>query len=182
MLSQSSVEPEYQLNATRGVRLDDLRFPFPSHWRTVRGIQRLSTSKDTGLTSHPELRLKAEQLFGIQMTPDSSGAVTINLSMDFGPTVPSLEPNWVELGRVYLEACGVGPSLARSMFRMPNYQWKLGETASALGVRPRSLQMALFREGYSFDATLRRCRRLHTLLEQGDPIAGLRVARGCCAD
>ncbi len=179
MLSENNFDPEYQLNATRSVRLDDLRVPFPSHWRTVRGTQRLSTSNDIDLTLHSEWHLRAEQLFAIQMTPDSSGAVTVNVSMDLGPTMPGLGPDWVELARVFKEACGVGPALARSMFKTPAYKWALDETAATLGARPRSLQMALFREGYSFNATLRRCRRLHALFEGGDTIAGLRVVRAC---
>jgi hypothetical protein len=123
------------------------------------------------------VRLKAEQLFGIHMTPDSSGAVTINLAIDVGQTTRRPEPDWAELARVYLEARGFGQALAQSMFKNPLYPWNLGQTASALGAQPRSLQMALFREGYSFDAALRRCRRLHTLLEEGDAVAGLKVMR-----
>jgi hypothetical protein len=175
MLSRSGFELNYQLSAMRNVRIGDLRFPFPSRWRAVRGTQRVSTSNDTGLPAHSEVRIKAEQLFDIHMTPDSSGAVTTHLTIDLGPITLRSEPDWDELGRAYPFTRGFGMVLARSMFQIPVYPWNLRETASALRTQPRSLQMTLFREGYSFDAALRRCRRLNVLLEEGNVIAGLRV-------
>ncbi|AFT90175.1 hypothetical protein LMG9964_06248 [Paraburkholderia phenoliruptrix] len=173
MRLRSSVELEYQLSATRSVRIDNLRFPFPLRWRAVRGRFRLSTARNAGDTTRSEVRLRAEQLFDICMTPDSSGAVTTNLAIDFGPFRPRLEPDWDELGRVYPYSRGFGLALVRSMFQSPYFPWDLRETAWALRTPPRSLQMTLFREGYSFDAALRRCRQLNTLLEKGDTMTGL---------
>ncbi|SIT41411.1 conserved hypothetical protein [Paraburkholderia ribeironis] len=175
MQARNSFELEYQLSATRSVQLNDLRFPFPSHWRAVRGTQRLSTASNAGLSLHSEARVRAEQLIDIFMTPDTSGGVTTHLTIDFGPMTPRPDPDWDELGRVYHHARGFGLALARSMFQTPYYPWKLHETASALGTLPRSLQKTLFRECYSFDAALRRCRRLNGLLEEGNSSAGLRV-------
>jgi hypothetical protein len=175
--SRSGHELAYQLNATRSVQIEGLRLPFPSHWRSVRGTQRLTTSNDARLESASDVRVKAEQLFGLHMTPDSSGAVTVDLVIDVGLTLPRAEPDWTELARVFLKTRGFGPALARSMFQLPFYPWKLGETAAALGTQPRSLQMTLFREGYSFDAALRRCRRLHILLDGGHSVSGLKVMR-----
>jgi hypothetical protein len=168
---------QYQLNAMRSVRIDGLRIPFPSYWCAVRGTQRLSTSNDIRLSTHPDAFVRAEQLFAIHMTPDSSGAVTINLTIDIGPSRSRLEPDWDQLRRAYLYGRDFGPALVQSMFQMPRYAWRLGEVAAALEAPPRSLQMTLFREGYSFDAALRRCRRLHMLLEAGNEVVGLKIER-----
>lgn len=112
--------------------------------------------------------IRHEEMFDVHMMPDETGAVTGRLEIDLMLRNKQSEPDWHSLALSY--ACngrGFGLALTQSMFASPSYPWTLESLAARLGARPRAIQMALFRESYSFDAALRRCRSLHTLLRAG---------------
>ncbi|WP_321897430.1 hypothetical protein [Burkholderia cepacia] len=159
----------YQFIATRVVELKELRFPFPLKWHPVRGIHHLSTGCGEALIRRDSyINIRPEELFDVQMTPDETGAVAGRVELSLTMIDTLLEPDWDTLASVYSKNCrGFGVLLAQNMFQQPWYPWTIRAVASRLDTKPRALQMALFRECYSFDAMLRRCRRLNTLLQLG---------------
>ncbi|MBN3793055.1 hypothetical protein [Burkholderia sp. Ac-20353] len=160
----------YQFIATRGVELKALRFPFPLRWHSERGILQLSTACGGELVCRgSNVPVRPEELFDVQMAPDETGAVAGRLELGLTVKGPLLEPDWDTLTSIYSSnGRGFGLALAQNMFRLPWYPWSLENVASQLDTKPRALQMTLFRECYSFDAALRRCRRLDTLLREGN--------------
>lgn len=107
-------------------------------------------------------------MFDVSMMPDETGAVTGRLEIDLDVSDAEAEPDWNALAAALSSNVrGVGLALTQTMFRFPWHGWKLEAVAARLDTTPRMLQMALFREAYSFDATLRRCRRLNSLLQIG---------------
>jgi hypothetical protein len=160
----------YQFVATRGVELKGLRFPFPLRWYSERGIHRLSKGcRGELLRRGGYARIRLEELFDVQMTPDETGAVTGRLELGLTVKNTLSEPDWRALALMYSSKYrGFGVVLAQNMFQLPWYPWTIETVASRLDTKPRALQMTLFRECYSFDAALRRCRRLDTLLRVGN--------------
>jgi hypothetical protein len=159
---------EYSLWSTREIRLYALQFPFPLRWRIERGVHQLSPLVGTVRTDHEgALRLSAEQPFDVSMMPDASGAASGRLVLDT-PSRSRLEgPDWDSLDTAlwHSNKC-LGLVLAQNMFCFPDDTWSLREVAHRLGTDPRHIQVALFRECYSFAATLQRCRRLNLLLSK----------------
>ncbi|TDG06062.1 hypothetical protein E1N52_22795 [Paraburkholderia guartelaensis] len=101
--------------------------------------------------------------------PDETGAAIGWLELEIDTWTTTTEPDWRRLMQAFSRnGGGFGLALAQDMFRLPWYAWRIEDVARALGVTRRSLQMALFRESYSFDAALRRCRRLNQMLREGD--------------
>ena len=159
----------YRFVATRGVELRGLRFPFALRWHTGRGIHQLSKTH-SGQRYRPggEVRIRLEEMFDVHMLPDETGAVTGRLEIELITADGPSEPDWHRLALIYSpHGRGFGLALTQSMFGLPWYPWTLESVAGRLCATPRSIQMALFRESYSFDAALRRCRHLHTLLRVG---------------
>ncbi|MGR3908323.1 hypothetical protein Q3A80_14870 [Burkholderia sp. SR8] len=110
-----------------------------------------------------------ECLFDVEVIPDESGAATGSLLVDAPDNVASTEPDWNHLAQLLMcSKFGFGLALTQSMFNLPTYPWAIEATAMKLGVSRRFLQMALFRESYSFESALRRCRALNHLLTSGD--------------
>jgi hypothetical protein len=165
----------YRIASTRGFRIESLRFPFPLTWCAERGTHKVSRGTDP-VTIEPgrQTDLRTEQLFDIEVVPDSSGAATGWLKLQVPPYSPRAEPDWAYLKTVLAGSCrlGIGLELTRSMFSFPGFHWKIDRVARMLGVSPRILQMALFRESYSFAATLARCRRLNQILTDDFPFHG----------
>ncbi|WP_155630848.1 hypothetical protein [Burkholderia cepacia] len=159
----------YQFIATRVVELKELRFPFPLKWHPERGIHHLSNECGGELLRRGSfIGVRPEELFDVQMMPDETGAVAGRVELNLTVISTPLEPDWDTLESVFSNNCrGFGVLLAQSMFQLPWYPWTIKTVASRIGTKPRALQMALFRECYSFDAVLRRCRRLNTLLQLG---------------
>ncbi|MGU7776157.1 hypothetical protein ACV229_39135 [Burkholderia sp. MR1-5-21] len=160
----------YQFVATRGVELRELRFPFPLIWHSDRGIHQVS--KGSGgelLRGGSHVRIRMEELFDVQMTPDETGAVSGRLELGVTVDRALSEPEWDALALMYASnSRGFGVALTQSMFQLPWYPWTIEKVASQLDAKPRALQMTLFRECYSFNAALRRCRGLDTLLRVGN--------------
>ncbi|MEX3985126.1 hypothetical protein AB4Y45_39875 [Paraburkholderia sp. EG287A] len=147
-----------------------LRFPFAVAWRAERGHHVL-TSRLGGkqLDLNAPMRVRTEEMFDVYAIPDESGAASGWLELEIGAYTAAMEPDWKGLTQAFSrDGGGFGLALAQAMFRLPWYAWRIEDVARALGVTRRSLQMALFRESYSFDAALRRCRRLNQLLREGD--------------
>lgn len=114
-------------------------------------------------------RVRAEEMFDVCAMPDETGAAIGWLELDIETLATATEPDWKVLKQAWSrDQGGFGLALAQDMFRLPLYAWRIEDVARALSVTRRSLQMALFRESYSFDAALRRCRRLNQLLREGD--------------
>jgi AraC-like DNA-binding protein len=107
-----------------------------------------------------------EQLFDVEVIPDHTGAATGWLEVQMPELTSRAAPDWKHLAVILRRSArpGIGLALTQSMFGCPCYAWTVGRVADELGVSRRELQMALFREAYSFAATLRRCRRLNKLL------------------
>jgi hypothetical protein len=159
----------YRFVATRGVEITGLRFPFALRWCAGRGIHQLSRSR-SGERFRPcgEVLIHREEMFDVHMMPDATGAVTGRLEIDLMQRHEQSEPDWRSLALTYVSSGrGFGLAVTQSMFALPAYSWTLDALAARLGATPRAIQMALFRESYSFDAALRRCRYLHTLLRVG---------------
>jgi hypothetical protein len=115
------------------------------------------------------MRVRSEELFDVCAIPDETGAAIGWLELEINVCSTATEPDWKVLKQAFLrDGGGFGLALAQDMFRVPWYAWRIEDVARELGVTRRSLQMALFRESYSFDAALRRCRRLNQLLREGD--------------
>ena len=115
------------------------------------------------------MRVRTEELFDVCAIPDETGAAIGWLELEIGACGAATEPDWKGLTQAFSrDGGGFGLALAQNMFRLPWYAWRIEDVARALGVTRRALQMALFRESYSFDAALRRCRRLNQLLREGD--------------
>jgi len=159
----------YQFVATRDVELKGLRFPFSLRWHCGRGIHQLSKSHGGELFRQMgKVHIRREEMFDVYMAPDRTGAVTGRLEIDLVLPSSQSEPDWEALARTYsTHPRGFGLSLAQTMFQLPWYPWQIEAVASRMDTKPRSLQMVLFRESYSFDAALRRCRQLNTLLRAG---------------
>ncbi|MBN3728973.1 hypothetical protein G3N92_33035, partial [Burkholderia sp. Ac-20379] len=120
-------------------------------------------------------RLPAEQLFDIEVVPGRSGAAAGAIVLPAPAFVAGggTEPDWAAL-RAQLgaqPACtarhGFALALTQAMFELPGYAWRIERVARELDVSRRAIQMALFRECYSFNAALLRCRRLNRLLDGG---------------
>lgn len=174
----------YRFASVRGFRLGTLRFPYPLVWHTERGMHRIAASRAEmpaltgGLT-----RLHAEQLFDIEVAPGRSGAAagSIVLPAPAFVTGGGAEPDWAALrARLHAQLNGTtrqgfALALTQAMFELPGHAWQIERVARELGASRRTLQMTLFRESYSFDAALRRCRRLNRLLSgdsEGDGDGG----------
>jgi len=159
----------YRFVATRGVEIRELRFPFALRWHAGRGIHLLSkTHGGARFRSGDEVRIGLEEMFDVRMIPDETGAVTGRLELEQMIRAERPVPDWRWLALAYsAHGRGFGLALTQSMFGLPWYPWTLDSLATHLCAKPRSIQMALFRESYSFDAALRRCRHLNTLLRVG---------------
>ncbi|WP_321802289.1 hypothetical protein [Burkholderia sp. BCC1988] len=156
----------YRFASTRGFRFGALRFPFPLVWKTERGSHVIAGNESAAVRDWRSCTfVPAEHLFDVEVIPDDTGAATGWLEVQM-PIQPILaEPDWSHLADLLRRSrSGFGLALTQSMFRFPSYAWEISVVAAQLGVSRRSLQMALFRESYSFDAALRRCRRLKKLL------------------
>lgn len=165
---QAIVVQAYRFAATRGVAFKDLRFPFPLRWHAGRGIHQLSTRHGgERIDLRGEASMRVEELFDVQLFPDQTGAATGRLEIDLVARDRRSEPDWTSLALSLSCGRGFGLALTQSMFALPSYPWALEPVAAQIGTKPRSIQMALFRESYSFDAALRRCRHLDALLRTG---------------
>ncbi|MEM5310306.1 hypothetical protein [Paraburkholderia sp. JHI869] len=115
------------------------------------------------------MRVRTEEMFDVCAIPDETGAASGWLELEIGSWETATEPGWNVLKQAFLfDGGGFGLAMAQEMFRLPWYAWRIEDVARELGVTRRSLQMTLFRESYSFDAALRRCRRLNELLLEGN--------------
>ncbi|WP_124500876.1 MULTISPECIES: hypothetical protein [unclassified Burkholderia] len=160
----------YQFVATRSVELTGLRFPFPLKWYAERGFLRISNEgRGELLFQGGNADVRVEESFDIRMTPDETGAVAGRLELDLTVKSALTEPEWGDLAAAYSGSRrGFGVALTQNMFQLPRYAWTLEKVASKLDIKPRALQMTLFRECYSFDSALRRCRQLDMLLQEGN--------------
>jgi len=160
----------YRFDTTRETQLKGLRFPFALAWRAERGRHVLTSrlgGKQLGVNA--PIRVRTEEMFDVCAIPDETGAAIGWLELEIDTWTTTTEPDWRRLMQAFSRnGGGFGLALAQDMFRLPWYAWRIEDVARALGVTRRSLQMALFRESYSFDAALRRCRRLNQLLREGD--------------
>lgn len=135
---------------------------------SLRGFVSLSRSGGIARAEFTNFQKASAEMFDVYMMPDQTGAVAGRLEIDLVLPASQSEPDWDALACTYsTDPRGFGLSLAQTMFRLPWYPWRLETVASRLGTKPRSLQIVLFRESYSFDAALRRCRQLNTLLRAG---------------
>jgi hypothetical protein len=154
----------------RETQLKGLRFPFALAWRAERGRHVLTSrlgGKQLGLNA--PMRVRTEEMFDVYAIPDETGAASGWLELEIDGWTTATVPDWNGLTQAFSrDGGGFGLALAQAMFRLPWYAWRIEDAACALGVTRRSLQMALFHESYSFDAALRRCRRLDQLLREGD--------------
>ncbi|WP_124612020.1 hypothetical protein [Burkholderia sp. Bp9143] len=159
----------YQFFALREVTLTDLRFPFTARWYSERGVVKLSKRYGSELVRRDGFaHVRREELFDVAMSPDQTGAVAGQLQLDLPAQGGNSEPDWCALAAAYENGKGgLGFVLAQNMFLLPEYPWTISALASRLAIKPRMLQMSLFQECYSFDAVLRRCRRLNALLQLG---------------
>lgn len=168
--SRRSAVHVYRFDTTRKMEWKGLRFPFASTWRAERGHHVLTRRLgEKPLRPDIPTRIWPEELIDVCAIPDQTGAATGWLELDIDASVTATEPDWNALRQAFKASGGFGLALAQAMFRLPQYTWRIEEVAHELGVTRRSLQMTLFRESYSFDAALRRCRRLHEWLSFGDP-------------
>jgi hypothetical protein len=160
----------YRFDTMRETQLKGLRFPFALAWRAERGCHVLTSrlgGKQLGLNA--PMRVRTEEMFDVCAIPDETGAASGWLELEIDACTTATVPDWNGLMQAFSrDGGGFGLALAQAMFRLPWYAWRIEDAARALGVTRRSLQMALFRESYSFDAALRRCRRLNQLLREGD--------------
>jgi len=167
----------YRFDTMRETQLKGLRFPFALAWRAERGRHVLTSrlgGKELGLNA--PMRVRTEEMFDVCAIPDETGAASGWLELEIDGCLTASEPDWKGLTQAFSrDRGGFGLALAQDMFRLPTYAWRIDDVARALGVTRRSLQMALFRESYSFDAALRRCRRLNQLLHEGDARCGFAV-------
>jgi len=166
----------------REVTLTDLRFPFTARWYSERGVVKLSRRYGSELVRRGHFaHVRREELFDVAMSPDQTGAVAGQLQLDLPARSGNTEPDWPALASAYENTeGGLGFVLAQNMFFAPEYPWTIGALASRLAIKPRMLQMRLFQECYSFDAVLRRCRRLNALLQIGGPDCTFEVITGLC--
>lgn len=159
----------YRFDTTRKIEWKGLRLPFASTWRAERGHHVLTRRLgERPLHLNVPTRIWAEELIDVCAVPDQTGAATGWLELDIETRAAITEPDWNALRQAFTASGGFGLALAQAMFRLPQYAWRIEQVARELGVTRRSLQMTLFRESYSFDAALRRCRRLHEWLRYGD--------------
>jgi hypothetical protein len=160
------VSMEYSFASTRELRLNGLQFPFPLRWRAERGNHRLLPLNGKLLSGrHGEVRVKPEQRFDVAVMPDLAGAAVGCIVLDCMSNLTESAPDWYKMAVEYAgKNQNFGLTLAQSMFFSPEYSWSLTGVAERLKIEPRAIQMALFRESYSFASTLRRCRRLRKLL------------------
>lgn len=160
--------PDMQLrfSLSRPVHLRDLRFPFPLVWTADRGSHAISGTGGAALLAQGiGWPVAAETLFSMQIAPGVQGVASGTLSLDCPVRAPAHAPDWGALRRAYAaHDVPFGRVLAQHMFCHPSCAWRLADTAAALGVETRALQMRLFREAYSFAAALKRCRMLRVLL------------------
>ncbi|WP_233859538.1 hypothetical protein [Paraburkholderia sp. HD33-4] len=109
-------------------------------------------------------------MFDSLILPDAYGSAAgqLLIAVDFGHPGSACEPDWSALRSACKRGSeGLGLALAQTMFTHPWYEWQLRPVASQLGTTSKGLQAALFRDGYSYESALRRCRRLHGMLERG---------------
>ncbi len=152
------------------MELKGLRFPFPLTWRAERGHHALTRRAGIGhAVLNCPVRVRVEELFDARAIPDETGAATGWLELDIDLRGAVCGPDWHELAVALRRGNGsFGLALTQGMFKAPSYAWTIEEVARELGVTRRELQMTLFRESYSFDAALKRCRSLNGLLRQSD--------------
>jgi len=151
---------------SRPVHLRDLRFPFALVWTADRGTHAISGTAGAALLA-PGVGwpVAAETLFSMKLAPDVQGVASGMLSLACPAGTHTREPDWGALRRAYAaHDVPFGRVLAQQMFCHPSCPWRLADTAAALGIEVRALQMRLFREAYSFAAALKRCRMLRVLL------------------
>jgi hypothetical protein len=160
----------YRFHTTRKTEWKGLRLPFTSIWRAERGHHVLTRRLgEEPLRLHVPMRIRAEELIDICAVPDRTGAASGWLELEVDVCADATEPDWNALRQaITAGSSGFGLALAQAMFKLPRYAWRIEEVACELGVTRRALQMTLFRESYSFDAALRRCRRLSEWLSDGD--------------
>ena len=165
-LSVSHTDMQLRFSFSRPVHLRDLRFPFPLVWTADRGTHAISGTAGAALLAPGvDWPVAAETLFSMKIAPGVQGVASGMLALDCPGDAYAHEPDWRALRRAYAaHDVPFGRVLAQQMFRHPSWPWRLADTAAALGVETRSLQMRLFREAYSFAAALKRCRMLRVLL------------------
>ncbi|AQH02625.1 hypothetical protein A9R05_27220 [Burkholderia sp. KK1] len=161
----------YTFVSPRGAALLRLRIPFPLTWRSERGFLRVLKS-DTERTfgQSGSFFVPTEELFDSHILPDAHGSAAgqLVIAADFDHAGLACEPDWSSLRSVYARGSrGLGLALAQSMFKHPWYGWDIQLVAARLELTSKGLQTALFRDAYSYEAALRRCRRLHGMLERG---------------
>ncbi|SAK63034.1 hypothetical protein AWB82_03260 [Caballeronia glebae] len=145
-----------------------MRFPFSVGWHAERGAHYIRRGAGEGhLEAGAIARIKAEELFDICLVPDHTGAVAGTIELEVDTLASGPEPDWVSLATAFLECSpSFGLALTQEMFRLPWYGWGPETVATKLETTRRCVQQKLFREAYSFYAALRRCRRLHSLLNR----------------
>lgn len=114
--------------------------------------------------------MPTEELFDSHILPDAHGSAAgqLVIAADFDHAGSASEPDWSSLRSAYARgSSGFGLALAQSMFKHPWYVWDIQLVAARLELTSKGLQTALFRDAYSYEAALRRCRRLHGMLERG---------------
>jgi hypothetical protein len=159
----------YRFDATRAVELKGLRFPFASTWRAERGHHVLTKRMGRQrLNLDAPMRVDREEMIDVCAIPDETGAASGWFELHTGVCVSTTVPDWATLSAAFSRGEGFGLALTQAMFGLPGYAWRIEIVAAELGITRRALQMTLFRESYSFDAALRRCRRLNQLLRDGD--------------
>ncbi|MEK6423956.1 MAG: hypothetical protein V4801_30580 [Burkholderia gladioli] len=159
----------YRFASARGFRLGTLRFPYPLAWHTERGTHRIAPPRaEAPVLTGGLTRLPAEQVFDIVVMPGRSGAAAGSIVLPAPAFVDGsgAEPDWAALHAQLTCTArhGFALALTQAMFELPAYAWQIERVAYELAVSRRTLQMALFRECYSFNAALLRCRRLNRLL------------------
>jgi hypothetical protein len=161
----------YQFIAPRGADLLRLRIPFPLTWRAERGSLRvLKSDTDRSFGQRGSFFVPTEELFDSHIQADAYGGASGHLviATDVACAATAGEPDWHALRFAYARGSrGFGLALAQSMFTHPGYAWDIHAVVSHLDASLKGVQTALFRDAYSYDATLRRCRRLHDMFDRG---------------
>jgi hypothetical protein len=147
-----------RFNVSRTIAASNLRVPYPVSWRATQGRVALGAASSVRtITSGECCSLPAETLFSLRIEPGVEGRAAGVIVLDALDAARRGGPDWTRLVRAFRseEAC-FGHALAQQMFVHPAYGWRMHDVAAMLGETARSLQMRLFREAYSFSATIRR--------------------------
>lgn len=151
--------------------MQDLRIPVPIHWTPEHGTHQLSAEK--ALRKWPTEKgwaVPAEILFSIHIEPGVRGSASGTLTLCSSDLERANGPDWFALHDAYRHSRSTfGSTLAREMFLLPEHPWNIQDVSAVIGVIPRELRCRLFREAYSFSASLRRCRLLHVFLSTLSP-------------